>query len=93
MTDSDSSPATVLEDLQRVTVAAPRPLGLVLVLAGLAHLVAPGALLWLAGRGYSRVLDVEFSPGGATTSRVRALGVGMVLAGAHLLYYGGLTPN
>jgi hypothetical protein len=93
MPDSDSSSTGALGGLQTVTAAAPRPLGAALILAGLAHLLAPGALLWLAARGYDRVLDVEFAPGEASPRRVRALGAGMVLAGAHLLYHGGIVPN
>jgi uncharacterized protein YjeT (DUF2065 family) len=71
----------------------PRLVGLLLVAAGLAHLVAPTALLNLAKQSYSAVLDVDFDPRAGASTRVRALGVGLVAAGAHLLYYGGVVPS
>lgn len=85
--------ATVLDDFRTVTAASPRPLGAVLCVAGIVHVLAPGTLLALADHGYDRVLGVDFQPGETTTRRVRAIGVGLLLAGAHLLYYGGLTPE
>jgi uncharacterized protein YjeT (DUF2065 family) len=91
---SEPTPASglVAETLTAADAGA-RPAGLLLVAAGIAHLVAPGPLLWAARTGYGTVLGVEFVPGDATTRRVRALGVGMVAAGAHLLYYGGILPE
>lgn len=69
---------------------APRPLGALLVVVGLAHLLAPGLLLWTASLGYRWVLAVEFDPRQGATRRVRLAGLGMVAAGGHLLYYGGI---
>ena len=84
---------SVLEAMRTVTAAAPRPVGAVLVVAGLGHLLVPGLLLWLAGWGYDRILDVRFEPGERTKRRVRLVGFGMIATGAHLLYYGGLRPR
>jgi hypothetical protein len=89
----DELTAAILDDTTTVARAAPRPLGLLLLLAGFTHLVAPGVLLWLAAVGYDRVLAVEFEPGERATSRVRALGIAMVLAGGHLLYHGSVIPE
>lgn len=80
----------VLDDAETVVAASPRPLGTVLLLAGVVHLLAPGVLLSLADGGYDRVLNVDFRPGETTSLRVRALGVGMILLGGHLLYHGGI---
>lgn len=71
----------------------PRLVGLLLVVAGVAHLVAPTVLLNVASRAYNTVLNVEFNPLPGASTRVRALGVGFVAAGAHLLYYGGVVPS
>jgi len=71
----------------------PRLVGALLVLTGLAHLVVPTVLLNLASWSYETILDVEFKPGATASTRVRALGVGLVAAGAHLLYYGGVLPD
>lgn len=71
----------------------PRFVGALLVLAGVAHLVVPTVLLNIASRSYKTILDVEFTPGSGAPTRVRAVGFGLVAAGAHLLYYGGVLPN
>jgi len=95
MSDIDSTDemlAAIVADGRRALSASARPTGAVVLLAGVVHLLAPGLLLWLARRGYALVLDVDFSPGAATTRRVRGLGVAMILAGAHLLYYDGIRP-
>lgn len=89
---TDEMLAAVLADGRRAISSSARPTGAVLLLAGVVHLLAPRLLLWLARRVYATVLDVEFSPGAATTRRVRGLGVAMILAGAHLLYYDGIRP-
>jgi hypothetical protein len=70
-----------------------RPLGALLSLAGLLHLLVPDRLLSLASTGYDRALDVSFSPRDGATARVRLLGLAMLAAGAHLLYYGGVRPR
>lgn len=70
----------------------PRLVGALLVLSGLAHLLVPTFLLNLASRSYSTVLNVDFDPDSGASTRVRAVGVGLVAAGAHLLYYGGVLP-
>ncbi|WP_135821773.1 hypothetical protein [Halostella litorea] len=67
--------------------------GLAMVLTGTAHLLVPGLLLRTAQVGYGAVLDARFDPGDATRRRVRLLGLGMVAAGAHLLYHGGVRPR
>jgi hypothetical protein len=59
--------------------------GLGLIAAGLVHLLAPDRLLRTARWGYDLALDVQFRRGPATTTRVRLVGVGMLLAGAGLL--------
>jgi len=71
----------------------PRLAGLAMLLAGVAHLLVPGLLLWTAKVGYGIALDVEFDPGDASRRRVRLLGLAMVAAGAHLLYHGGIRPK
>lgn len=71
----------------------PRMAGALFVLTGLVHIVAPTTLLGLAKRGYSAVLDVDFDPRSEASTRVRALGVGLIAAGAHLLYYDGIWPS
>ncbi|WP_121820952.1 hypothetical protein [Halostella salina] len=71
----------------------PRLAGLALVLVGVAHLLVPGLLLWTAEVGYGVALDVEFDPGDASRRRIRLLGLGMVGAGAHLIYHGGIRPK
>jgi hypothetical protein len=89
----DGPAGGILDDTATLGQAAPRPLGIVLVLAGLSHLAAPGALLWLASLGYDRVLAVDFDPDTGARRRVRALGLAMVLAGGHLLYHGRVVPE
>lgn len=69
-----------------------RPAGLLLVLVGLAHVLAPRLLLKSGEVGYDRALAVEFDPTDAAPRRVRLAGIGMILAGAHLAYYRGLRP-
>ncbi|WP_436901096.1 hypothetical protein [Halovenus halobia] len=71
----------------------PRLVGALFVLTGLAHLVVPTLLLDLASRSYETILNVEFTPDSGASTRVRALGVGLVAAGAHLLYYDGVLPK
>lgn len=66
----------------------PRANGGVLVVAGIVHIVAPRLLLKMAEQGYRIALAVDFTPNNRSTRRVRAVGVGMVLAGLHLLYHG-----
>lgn len=79
-------------DASTVLDAAPRPTGLLLLVAGLAHLLAPGILLAIASRGYRQFLRVEFEPGLGAPRRVRLVGIGMIAAGGHLLYHGGIRP-
>jgi len=67
--------------------------GLALLLAGAAHLLVPGLLLRTAQSGYGVALDARFEPGEASRRRVRLFGFGMVAAGAHLLYHGGVRPR
>ena len=74
-------------------VTVPRLVGAGLLLSGLAHLLAPTTLLQLAQRGYSLVLNVEFDPLPGASNRVRAIGLGLIAAGAHLLYYDGILPS
>lgn len=71
----------------------PRIAGALLVGIGFGHLVAPTTLLGLAKRSYRFILNVDFEPRPGASTRVRALGLGLVAAGAHLLYYGGLLPS
>ncbi|WP_257299523.1 hypothetical protein [Haloarchaeobius sp. FL176] len=70
-----------------------RPVGALLSLAGVVHLLVPERLLALASTGYDIALDVAFSPRDGATTRVRLLGLAMLAAGAHLLYYGGVLPG
>jgi uncharacterized protein YjeT (DUF2065 family) len=70
-----------------------RVAGLTLIAVGLAHVAVPDPLLRLARRGYDAALDVRFRRGETTTRRVRLVGLGMVLTGAHLLYHGGIRPS
>lgn len=74
-------------------VTGPRLVGLLLVVTGVAHLLAPTILLQVASRSYRTVLNVEFDPLPGASRRVRAIGVGLVAAGAHLLYYDGIVPS
>jgi uncharacterized protein YjeT (DUF2065 family) len=67
--------------------------GLTLVAVGLARVVVADPLLRLARRSYDAVLDVRFRRGETTTRRVRLFGFAMVLAGAHLIYHGGIRPS
>lgn len=69
-----------------------RLVGVGLVLAGLAHILRPGWLLWTARVAYDRVLDVRFEPRDSAAMRVRTVGMGMVTAGAHLAYHGTVVP-
>lgn len=71
----------------------PQVAGALLAMTGLAHLLAPTTLLGLAERGYSTVLNVDFDPRPGASKRVRALGIGLLAAGAHLLYYNGVLPS
>jgi hypothetical protein len=76
-----------------VASAYARPAGALLVFAGVVHLLVPRTVTRIAGAGYGLVLDVEFRTSERTPRRVRAIGVGMVAAGAHLLYHGGIVPD
>jgi uncharacterized protein YjeT (DUF2065 family) len=76
-----------------VGAAYARPFGAALVLAGLVHVLAPRLLLGTARVGYDLVLDVEFEASGRSPRRVRVVGLGLVAAGAHLLYHGGIVPG
>ena len=67
--------------------------GAMLVLVGLVHLLAPGALLRTARIGYGYVLRVGFDPKPGASSRVRGVGLALIAAGAHLLYHGGIVPR
>lgn len=71
----------------------PRLVGALLVLAGVVHLVVPSTLLELVEWGYETVFRVEFDPLPGASARVRAVGLGLIAAGAHLLYYGGIRPS
>lgn len=77
--DADASPA--------------RTVGLALVAVGAVHLLAPGPMLRLGRRAYGAVLNAEFRPGEGSERRVRLVAGAMVLAGAHLLYHGGILPS
>jgi len=55
---------------------------LLLLLAGVVHLLAPRRLLRVARVSYDRVLAVEFTPRDGAARRVRLVGVLMCLAGA-----------
>lgn len=66
----------------------PRANGVLLVIAGIVHILAPRLLLKMAEKGYKMALAVDFTPNSRSTRRVRAVGIGMVLAGLHLLYHG-----
>lgn len=79
-------------DAERVVAAYSRPAGALLVLAGLLHLLAPGVLLWTGRVGYGAVLNVTFDPEDGAKRRVRLAGLGLVAAGGHLLYHGGIRP-
>lgn len=92
VTENDHS-RTTAESTTTVLAAAPRPFGALLVLAGLVHVLAPGVLLQAARLGYEQILDVRFRPRDTATGRVRAIGLGMLAAGLHLLYHGGIRPN
>jgi len=92
-TDDAADVDSLLAEVQTLANASPQPLGAILIVAGVVHLVAPRVLLRLASRGYDLMLDVEFTPRERASGRVRALGFLMVAAGAHLLYHGGLRPN
>jgi hypothetical protein len=79
------------DDRIRPSVVA-RLVGAGLVVVGIAHLLVPGVLLSVARVSYDRVLDVAFEPRARTGRRVRLVGLGMVAAGAHLVYHGGVRP-
>jgi len=54
------------------------------LLAGVAHLLAPGFLLATARRGYRRVLAVEFDPKRGARRRVRGIGLALLALAAVL---------
>lgn len=83
----------LVTDTQTVVTAGARPLGAVLLCAGIVHVLMPRVLLAVAATGYARVLGVDFESGATTPRRVRAVGIGMVLLGGHLVYHGGLKPT
>ena len=70
-----------------------RAAGLLFVVAGLVHLLVPRLLLRTAAVGYDTALAVEFEPRANASRRVRLVGVGLLAAGAHLLYHGGVRPR
>jgi uncharacterized protein YjeT (DUF2065 family) len=74
-------------------VTRPRAVGVILLLSGVAHVLAPSTLLNLAERGYRSVLRVEFDPLPEAVNRVRLLGFGLIAAGAHLLYHDGIRTE
>ena len=51
------------------------------VVSGVVHLLVPGRLLAAAAWGYDRVLAVDFRPRAGARTRVRLLGVVVVLVG------------
>jgi len=83
----------LVTDSTRVATAAPRPLGAVLLCAGIVHVLMPRVLLAVVATGYAHVLGVNFEPDSTTRRRVRAVGIGMLLLGGHLVYHGGLRPT
>jgi len=93
--DADEDAVAVVLCGERLTV--PRTVvrlgGVGLVLAGLVHLLVPGVLLSTGRVAYDFGLDVRFEPQERARSRVRAVGLAMVAAGAHLAYYGGIVPR
>lgn len=70
-----------------------RLVGVGLVLAGVVHLLRPGALLATARVAYDLALDVRFEPRDGAALRVRLAGLAMAAAGAHLAYHGGAVPG
>lgn len=62
-----------------------RVLTVTLTLGGFAHLLFPGELLGIAGRLYDRVLAVNFRPREGATTRVRLVGLAMLLGSALLV--------
>ncbi|WP_435334495.1 hypothetical protein [Haloarchaeobius sp. TZWWS8] len=70
-----------------------RPMGLALTLVGVLQLRAPERLLSTAGKGCDLLLDGEFEPREGSERRVKLVGVLLVAAGLHLLYWGGVLPR
>lgn len=56
--------------------------GWLLLLAGLAHLLAPNLTVDVVRAAYAETLDAAFIPRDGTNARVRLLGVGLVVVGA-----------
>jgi hypothetical protein len=73
-----------------LSVAERRLGGRLLLVTGLAHLLAPNLLLDCARAAYGWTLDVAFLPRDGATRRVRLLG--LVLATAGLLLRGRREP-
>lgn len=59
-----------------------RQVAVLLLLAGVVHLLAPRRLLRVARISYDRVLAVEFTPRDGASRRVRLVGILMCLIGA-----------
>lgn len=91
MSDTATPVAEPREDTKRLLAVAPRPVGLLLFLAGLVHILVPEVLVRIAAVGY-RLLRLRLEPKPGATQRIRVVGVAMVAAGAHLLYHGGVRP-
>ena|GEM_PF-833724 len=51
------------------------------VVSGVVHLLVPGRLLAAAAWGYDRVLAVDFQPQAGAHTRVRLVGVAVLLLG------------
>lgn len=51
------------------------------VVSGVVHLLVPGRLLAAAAWGYDRVLAVDFQPQPSARTRVRLVGVAVLLVG------------
>jgi hypothetical protein len=58
--------------------------GWLLLLAGLAHLLAPNLTVDVARAAYAETLDAAFIPRDGTNARVRLLGAVLVVAGTVL---------
>ncbi len=84
--DSEDTVPTLLGEFAR-------PVGVVMIVAGVVHLLLPQVLLRTAKIGYDVVLDIQFTPRDGAIRRVRSVGVGMVATGAHLFYHGRLVPE
>lgn len=70
-----------------------RALGAVLVVVGLAHVLAPERMLALGELPYDHLFAVNFDPRDDASLRTRAFGVALAATGAHLAYHGGVLPS